>query len=433
MKPSKIARLASRACVLFLVLSLAGATSAGFAAQAVERSVRPALYSEAALATADDPASVSPTERAATVSYAGEIAAVGGSGADTLAPVAFDDAWFLSDDPSYNESLASTCAVLSAACNASSLHYTNGAKDYAVCALEELGFEDADSSSYRTRSTVADELAGIARGNTGVSAYVFARKTLHDAAGEDAGELVFVGVRGTYGGEWLSNFDLGTAGPHAGFDAAKRETALALERYLDAHRIDEARCSFLVTGHSRGGAVANLLAADLVNARDASDRPASVRAYTFGAPLTTRDLARSDERYDCICNLENPSDIVCRVPFSAWGFGRYGITATLPDRAGSGCDEAVERMRGVRAALTGYDIVGFEGAVVPADGLDDLDSSAESCAPSIAEAAQPSFLAAAAGFFMGVDVPRMAAAHCPDTYVAWTYAVDASRISFSRL
>lgn len=90
-------------------------------------------------------------------------------------------------------------------------------------------------------------------------------------------------------------------------------------------------------------------------------------------------------------------------------------------------------MRGVRAALTGYDIVGFEGAVVPADGLDDLDSSVESCAPSIAEAAQPSFLAAAAGFFMGVDVPRMAAAHCPDTYVAWTYAVDASRISFSRL
>jgi hypothetical protein len=85
-----------------------------------------------------------------------------------------------------------------------------------------------------------------------------------------------------------------------------------------------------ITGHSRGAAVANLLAADLT---DDALYPAkeSIYTYTFATPnvrLPADDMERMAMKDDYlnIHNYLNTEDFVAYVPLEAWGFTRYGIT-----------------------------------------------------------------------------------------------------------
>ena len=231
------------------------------------------------------------------VRYVSDIVETNGGGSDgpgiVEVPLAWNDAWFSENPDDYNHGLATACATLCAVVNSESFYY--GGKtdvDFVAEALGALGFTDIQTSSFEERSKATDEVMGIFTGDTDVVAYVLARKEL-----AQGGQLVFVGARGTYGSEWLSNFNFldseAFAGEsdHTGFKTAEAEIEKDLEEYCLRHGVTEDD-KVLVTGHSRGGAVANLLAADLDFRAQADYGPfalAGIYAYTFAAPrVTTR-------------------------------------------------------------------------------------------------------------------------------------------------
>lgn len=74
----------------------------------------------------------------------------------------------------------------------------------------------------------------------------------------------------------------------------------------------------VVTGHSRGGAVGNLLAEYLNH----DSRYRMVYAYNFAVPNATRTPSGSSN----IFNICNSDDIVTMIPLSAWGYSKNGQT-----------------------------------------------------------------------------------------------------------
>ncbi len=141
---------------------------------------------------------------------------------------------------------------------------------------------------------------------------------------DDGGTAVLISVRGTVGEEWRLNFDLMPSGDYSlGY---AENFALAAEDVLDTHAayLDAlADPVFLVTGHSRGAAVANILGVRL------SDRfgAENVFAYTFATPRTARGEYPA---HDNIFNVINPTDIITYFPLPQWGFERYGVDVILP-------------------------------------------------------------------------------------------------------
>lgn len=160
------------------------------------------------------------------------------------------------------------------------------------------------------------------------------------------GRDVIIVLRGTVGEEWYSNFDIGYAREHRGFATAADYAELRLSDYLVTHPIgSEPR--FLVTGYSRGAAVANILAKRLCD-RYGIDR---VCAYTLAAPHTT--ISRRGARYSSVFNLIRDEDFFTRVPLSGWGYTRYGRDICLSD-----VGDAAGRYR----QIAGRDYLGFVNA-----------------------------------------------------------------------
>ncbi|MBQ7061586.1 MAG: InlB B-repeat-containing protein [Clostridia bacterium] len=127
-----------------------------------------------------------------------------------------------------------------------------------------------------------------------------------------------------------SNDDWTRKTNHRGFDVcATRLLKYLKDYYFDDHvqpALDAAPGStavYWLTGHSRGAAVANLMASYLI------DEGCEVYAYTFAAPYNTANTEASAEKYDCIFNLVNSNDFVPTLPMPEWGFTRYGRTANV--------------------------------------------------------------------------------------------------------
>ena len=152
-----------------------------------------------------------------------------------------------------------------------------------------------------------------------VAAYNVFEKALEDGRTE-----VIIAVRGTGNGEWALNVDMM---PSGNYDLAYAENfALAAEDILKTHEEYFNGLSapvFLVTGYSRGAAVANILAAKLTDRYGAE----SVFGYTFATPRTVRG---DYPAYGNIFNIVNPADIITYLPLPQWGFERYGTDIVLP-------------------------------------------------------------------------------------------------------
>ena len=137
--------------------------------------------------------------------------------------------------------------------------------------------------------------------------------------------VIVVAVRGTDGGEWYSNFDFA---PSGNFDEGFCENFLfaAQDVFAGAKqvigRLDNPL--ILVCGHSRGGAVANLLAV-LLSAVYGNE---NVYGYTFATPNTVQGERMANN----VFNFVNNGDAVAKLPLSNWGYGRAGTDISLTSK-----------------------------------------------------------------------------------------------------
>ena len=138
---------------------------------------------------------------------------------------------------------------------------------------------------------------------------------------------------------------------HAGFDIVANRVMEILGEYMDENHDMNGDLCFWVTGHSMGGGVANLVAAELLHSHNiVNNRTDNVFCYTFASPntfyLTDNTYTRPNRvyhdetvteayrephgsKYRCIFNVVNADDFVPEVPMRDCGWTKYGRTATI--------------------------------------------------------------------------------------------------------
>ncbi|MDR3292864.1 MAG: hypothetical protein LBT20_02030 [Clostridiales bacterium] len=225
--------------------------------------------------------------------------------------------YFTSLATTYNHEMALTAMQLSW------LAYNdegNSPKNVKVeSALYTLGFSH-DNISTKGSYDVVNSYPDVKH----VVAYTFGVKTV--VYNRVQTNLVAIVIRGTNGAEWYSNFAVGTGTIHEGFNKAYIDLRNNLEDFLGAG-FDYANTKFFITGHSRGAAVANLIAADLSgNWTNLGAERTNVFAYTFATPNVAKVSELEADTYRNIFNFVNAEDMIPYMPFAKWGFWKYGKT-----------------------------------------------------------------------------------------------------------
>ncbi len=216
-------------------------------------------------------------------------------------------------------------------------------RKYIARTFRGLGFntEEDDSTFVKNHFYPDETTISTQNGKNGLYAPVWiAHRPINAGDGTDC-TLVCVAIRGTSKTEWIDNFDCGNGMYHVGFDRAAQRAVDQLNEYIAKHRIAESGVpvKVLITGHSRGAGVANLMAMRLNRlAGEAGTEYLNkddIYAYTYATPNVTMDADRGTSDYNNIHNILNPEDFVTKVMPVAWGYGRYGLSYVLPDRSTS--------------------------------------------------------------------------------------------------
>ena len=148
-------------------------------------------------------------------------------------------------------------------------------------------------------------------------------------------DLIAVAVRGIdYDVEWASNFKIGPSGDHQGFTEAATQVYNGLTSYINSKyrsSYDSGKILLLMTGYSRGAAVANVLSyfvlADPVKKLNIPQK--QVAAYTFGTP---RGLcAEHAIAFPNVFNLYTSADVVTYIAPEIYGMYRCGIDIDIYD------------------------------------------------------------------------------------------------------
>ncbi|MBR3365901.1 hypothetical protein IKG48_02150 [Candidatus Saccharibacteria bacterium] len=170
--------------------------------------------------------------------------------------------------------------------------------------LDQLGF-----SNYQKWDTESDE-DGHSMGTT------IAQKTLSNGQ-----TLIVVAPRNyNYMTEWLSNFNVGTSGDHAGFSESAGYVKDRLDEYIYTNHLSDYK--IWMVGYSRGGAVVDL-AAKMINENlsDYDMKANDFYVYTFGAPLASL----ADTGFANIHDVKDGNDLLLGYVFpELWGFHNTG-------------------------------------------------------------------------------------------------------------
>ena len=233
--------------------------------------------------------------------------------------------WFLENNKSYNWQLATVSALLSAiAYEDSYLSNVGTTEETSTEAISDWfnyhgftgssGWDTHDHPDYyldqhMTQSFVAYKPIAY----NGTTKY-----------------LVCVVIRGTNETleEWQSDFDVGgtstshehwlNSSNHMGFDITANRIEYILDYYLNQRGFNSSNSIIWITGHSRGAAIANIIAANKI------DDGFNVFGYCFATPGTTTSSTASAAKYKSIFNIINEDDLVPQLPMDDWGFTRYG-------------------------------------------------------------------------------------------------------------
>ncbi len=264
----------------------------------------------------------------------------------------------------YSQRLAGPLSALAACVYG----YRNGMD---IRTLEGLGFNGA---TLKRRYGADLDYASPRYGNNQVGFTFATKRVLLDGELRD---VLLVLVRGTFGrDEWLSNMNMCNAWGlqetpdlarqpqlHEGFNTAADAVQEALEAYAADRRIDLSSAKVVVTGHSRGAAVANILGARIDDGTLlAGVRPGNAFIYTFATPNTVlgADVESEVVRYANIFNILNPEDIVPLVPVLRWNARRYGTDLHLKNYDALSLwevwfDPGYNEMKDEFRRLTGYE------------------------------------------------------------------------------
>ena len=205
--------------------------------------------------------------------------------------------------------------------------------------LLNIGFSDIRGYNFSASDTQESQSTV----NRDSVANVFATKKIFIE--DQVYTIVAVVIRGTVGEEWYGNFNIGTGSEHYSFRNSYTDVMMRLNQYMSEQEIPKEQTKLLITGHSRGAATANLLAADL----DGSEQYASaenIYAYTFATPNVTTQSGVHDNRYHNIFNILNDADFVTYVPPYDWGFDKYGLILSFPKKGSAAYQQDLSLVAG---------------------------------------------------------------------------------------
>lgn len=124
-----------------------------------------------------------------------------------------------------------------------------------------------------------------------------------------------------YQNEWAGNLEVGNEERHKGFNTAAQLFEQEIKDYISEHQI-EGNKKLWLSGFSRGSAISNLTAADMIESGEFAD----VYAYLFGVPRTTKKAVA----YPGIYNICGAFDPIANFPLETWGYARYGTDIYTP-------------------------------------------------------------------------------------------------------
>ncbi len=238
--------------------------------------------------------------------------------------ISFRQAWFSQDSKIYNHELAAFCS------------------QFAMLGYDD-NIEDDDGNVIQEKPNLRAALRAIGMFGISIESMAEQEKVNNFIAhrkitvGGQSYTLLFTGFIGSYKKQWYSNFAPGTGETHQGFQNAADYMYGRLNGYIRNHELaaNNNPMIILITGHSRGAATANLVAARLIKEQKWAAKE-HIYTYAFATPNSTRRKDRNDPDYKRIFNIVNPEDFVTKCLPAPWGYGRYGVTYTLPSKTNSG-------------------------------------------------------------------------------------------------
>ncbi|MBQ6439749.1 MAG: fibronectin type III domain-containing protein [Mogibacterium sp.] len=207
--------------------------------------------------------------------------------------------------------------------------YTNGdSTNYAEKMLYQCGFrvnsynytfsKDGESSTANSGHSTFTESKKYNENNDYDHCRVqIAYKNIPARSPEFTVIAVFINGYTAGGYEWLSNFNLGQGATHKGFSNAERELKKVVDNYIEDNKeYFSDNIKFWITGHSRGGAITDMLALDL--SQNGGYKDENIFAYGFATPAYSKKKTYKKN----IRNYIVSGDFVPKVAPVDWGFYR---------------------------------------------------------------------------------------------------------------
>lgn len=228
----------------------------------------------------------------------------------------FNQDYFLNDSSEIQDGLMMLSALASYTTyykNPDRLFY---AVDNPLEMLEKCGF--ADRKEMFSKNGEENGHSNILSNNHGYF-YIGEREIIDNDGNKDLLIGLIISGYSEGGYEWVSNFNVGSEPYHVGFKNAADEIVSLVSNYRDTYYDEKQYKSvkYWITGHSRGGALTNIVSLRL-------NDDSNVYAYGFATPRYKGNAYDLSGKHDNIINVISPDDFVPQVAPAKWKFKRYG-------------------------------------------------------------------------------------------------------------